>query len=234
VSFFADVNQPEPVHETSRRAIGRNVKLEQAENPVSKILFSSALGISLTIGCVAVYGDDSLSDEGLLNAVASLNQLVRVTENPVRMQPAAGTLCLPPGAQNHADFIPVRPWSGDRTPSARGSVPQPFMHVYVSQDGIHTMRAKESALFPVGTLILKRKFADESAGETVLYTGMLKRDKDYNTACGDWEFFTISGDGKTITARGRIESCITCHKRYSQSDFVTKLYPMRSGGPVLR
>lgn len=75
------------------------------------------------------------------------------------------------------------------------------------------------------TIILKQKLATPRSTTPELYTGMLKREKGFNPACGDWEFFTMSGDAQAVTARGRIESCMDCHKRYPQSDFVTKRYP---------
>ena len=92
------------------------------------------------------------------------------------------------------------------------------------------MRDKNAAVFPPGTVILKQKFRDAAVLEPLLYTGMLKREKGYNPACGDWEFFAVTGDGKSVTERGRVSSCMACHRRYSKSDFVTKEYPIRLPG----
>jgi hypothetical protein len=96
------------------------------------------------------------------------------------------------------------------------------------------MRKHDSTPFPIGTVILKQKLADAASRQAILYTGMLKRETSYNPECGNWEFFTITGGGEAVTSRGRMESCMDCHKQYSRSDFVTKGYPMRSRGSVLR
>ena len=39
---------------------------------------------------------------------------------------------------------------------------------------------------PEGTVILKQKLLGDEYGEVLLYTGMLKREKDFNPECGDW------------------------------------------------
>jgi hypothetical protein len=88
------------------------------------------------------------------------------------------------------------------------------------------MMKRDSTPFPPGAVVLKQKFEDSSARKTVLYTGMLKREAGYNPDCGDWEFFTLSGDRRSITARGRLETCMACHRDYAHSDYVTKAYPI--------
>ncbi|HXB59867.1 MAG TPA: hypothetical protein VNU95_09890, partial [Candidatus Acidoferrales bacterium] len=59
-----------------------------------------------------------------------------------------------------------------------------------------------------------------------LFTGMIKREVGYNPECGNWEFFTLPGDASKISARGKIQNCMECHKAYKSSDFVTKAYVM--------
>jgi hypothetical protein len=95
--------------------------------------------------------------------------------------------------------------------------------VFVTPGGANAMRDFRAEL-PFDTVILKRKYTIQNAKEPELYTGMFKREKGYNPDCGDWEFFTVSGDGKTIKSRGKLSRCIDCHKNYSSSDFVTKIY----------
>jgi hypothetical protein len=86
------------------------------------------------------------------------------------------------------------------------------------------MAKRDSTPFPVGSVVLKQKLDAANAQTAILYTGMLKRDKGYNPECGDWEFFTLGGDVRTVTSRGRLESCMSCHRNYAQSDFVSKQY----------
>ncbi|MGC4007281.1 MAG: cytochrome P460 family protein [Pirellulales bacterium] len=107
------------------------------------------------------------------------------------------------------------------------------VHVYVTSAGERTLRDGHGE-YPVGTVILKeklpgahrddvkRKAAAKSAPE--LFTGMLKREKGYHPECGDWEFFVVDGAAKQMQARGRIDSCVECHKDYKDTDFVTRTY----------
>lgn len=85
-----------------------------------------------------------------------------------------------------------------------------------------------SGLFPRGTIILKEKFGDADGRNTELFTGMVKRHPGYNPACGDWEFFTVSGNAAGVLSRGRLQVCMDCHLEYRKSDFVTKLYVQNS------
>ena len=78
--------------------------------------------------------------------------------------------------------------------------------------------------YPKGTIILKQKFTDEAAKNTEFYTGMRKRQAGYNPEAGDWEFFTLNRSGHTVTARGKIESCMDCHTKYKATDFVSRRY----------
>lgn len=40
---------------------------------------------------------------------------------------------------------------------------------------------------------------------------------------GDWEYAVLDRD-KRVLARGRIESCIECHRNDASTDFVTRAY----------
>lgn len=101
---------------------------------------------------------------------------------------------------------------------------QAELQVYVTSPGRRAIK-DGSVGFPLGTMILKQKFPGPYATSAELFTGMLKREKGFNPDCGDWEFFTLTGDGKTVTSRGRIESCMDCHKDFLKTDFVSRKYP---------
>ncbi len=152
----------------------------------------------------------SLSDADLLHLASDLKKLTRVTEEPAVMDGKTAVLCTMPL---------VRAAHSALTPKGENAL----IHVFVTPDGAAAMKER-TATFTAGTVILKQKFTSRSMKAPVLYTGMLKREKGFNPDCGDWEFFTLSGDAKTVTARGRLESCIKCHQDYPQSDFVTKNY----------
>lgn len=63
----------------------------------------------------------------------------------------------------------------------------------------------------------KNKFRDHP--ETVLgVAGMIKRAAGYDPEHGDWEYFN-SNEASEIT-QGKIASCIECHRRAANSDYV--------------
>ena len=97
------------------------------------------------------------------------------------------------------------------------------IHVYVSPDGEASLR-NGAIDYPIGTIILKQKLRGVRHDATELFTGMLKRESGYNPECGDWEFFTLTGDARRVIARGRIESCMDCHTAYADSGFVARDY----------
>lgn len=170
-----------------------------------RILFLILAFIFVTLN--RALADEPLSNESLAKLASNLTNFSRVTVKPVAMHPNVAADCVPP-FQDHSALVTNQ---------------QAVFHVYVTPDGVAAMK-KPEASFPSGTVILKQKFASPTSRATELYTGMLKREKNYNPDCGDWEFFTLSGDAKKVTARGKIESCMDCHKRYSHSDYVTKNY----------
>jgi hypothetical protein len=116
-----------------------------------------------------------------------------------------------------------------------------YVHVYVTNGEEKKIRTGEGT-YPVGTLIVKEKLpgplsdldvsstAKKPAKQTPplpeLFTVMLKREAGYHPECGDWEFMVVSGDMKQVLARGKLDSCVECHKGYKQTDYVTQLYPL--------
>ena len=107
-----------------------------------------------------------------------------------------------------------------------------FFDVYISQPGYPIILGGKGT-YPEGTVILKQKYSDKSAKTTELYTGMLKREKGFNTLGGDWEYFVVSGDGKKVSERGAIQSCMQCHEMYSSTDYVTRHYPLENVNTTL-
>jgi hypothetical protein len=98
-----------------------------------------------------------------------------------------------------------------------------WIDVYVTQAGYSVLK-QGKGIYPQGTMILKQKYTDPDRKKTDLFTGMLKRQKGYNPEVGDWEFFILNSTGKTVTALGRIESCIQCHAEFKDHDFVSRDY----------
>jgi len=167
---------------------------------------------SVVAAASCLFGADKDSPAVALPAEFRFDNLVRVTGRPTRLQPSVQTLCLPATAKfDHGNLVPQA---------------AAVAHVYVSPDAVEAMLKRDSTSFPVGSVVLKQKLDAANNQKVILYTGMLKRDKGYNPECGDWEFFTLSGDARTVSSRGRLESCMACHTNYAKTDFVTKQYPI--------
>jgi hypothetical protein len=96
------------------------------------------------------------------------------------------------------------------------------IHVYVASRGYDTMKTGKG-LYPRGTVILKEKFADAAGTKPVLFTGMLKHEKGYCAASGDWQFFVLNADATSITT-GDTRSCVGCHAPFRDTDFVSRSY----------
>ncbi len=100
-----------------------------------------------------------------------------------------------------------------------------FITVYVNNVGRKAMFSKEPRQFPEGSVIIKQKVGMYPEGrETLLYTIMIKRERGYNPAVGDWEFSVASGDGLQIQASGKLENCQACHRAKPDSDFIFRPY----------
>jgi len=172
----------------------------------------------LLLLCVIVIGCDedspAISSDPLTALATNLDGLKLVTPKRLRIDLALAVDCRQP-TEPPASI----PTAHDRLSSSG----QAEIQVYVTPEGVGAI--KGNGAFSVGTVILKQKFSTPSTNKAELFTGMLKREKGFNSNCGDWEFFTLSGDGQKVTSRGRLNSCMECHKEFAKTDFVSKRYP---------
>lgn len=77
--------------------------------------------------------------------------------------------------------------------------------------------------FPVGSIIVREKYSTlGSTPETVI--AMVKREKGFNDATGDWEFFVFNGRDMALTSRESVGSCATCHARAKETDWTFRTY----------
>ena len=74
--------------------------------------------------------------------------------------------------------------------------------------------------FPAGSIIVREKLSAPDAATPQLLAVMFKRAPGFNPKGGDWEFLTVDGSLKKITARQKKGSCLDCHSRQSGRDFV--------------
>jgi len=151
--------------------------------------------------------DQSAANEPLLDYLKQQHsEMIRITSEPYHVAWSGASFdCAP------VPTVPLSPHG------------EHWIHVFVTPAGTNVMRTGKG-VYPEGTVILKQKFLDRDGEKTELYTGMRKREKGYNVGAGDWEFFTLDGSGQTLTAGGKIESCMKCHARYSDTDFVSRQY----------
>ena len=98
---------------------------------------------------------------------------------------------------------------------------QRVITVYANKIGEKAMMM--GGTFPVGSIIVKEKL-DEHSMMPVLSTVMIKRKKGYNPKCGDWQFASTDAYATKVTADGKLESCMNCHKEQANKDFVFKTY----------
>ncbi|MBP7951118.1 MAG: cytochrome P460 family protein [Verrucomicrobiales bacterium] len=182
---------------------------------------STILSLLLVAGVTAA----PLTDEQLLGAVRQRKTgLEQLTPSPVQLHRRTALLCRPPTAQ-------------EMQQDAANPHGEKFALLFADKKGRPAAEGHEAA-HPEGTLLLKEKLpanvskqgvAPAAGSQPELFTGMLKREKGFSPECGDWEFFTVSGDAKTITSRGRLANCIDCHQRYPDQDFTSRaLIPPRS------
>ena len=82
--------------------------------------------------------------------------------------------------------------------------------------------------YPVGTVVVKHS---HNPAETVdMYTAMVKRGNNFDSANGDWEYFMLAGDGQIgmdngMEMRGNGATmmngmCLMCHSGASDKDYI--------------
>ena len=99
-----------------------------------------------------------------------------------------------------------------------------YISVYVNETGRAAMMSQLRPQFPTGSMIVKEKLSSKTSTTPELLTAMVKRDAGYNPESGDWEYMVLNDTAETITERGKLTSCQTCHHLYQKSDFVTRTY----------
>ena len=86
------------------------------------------------------------------------------------------------------------------------------------------MMEKRNPSFPVGSVIIKEKLPEKSSQTPELLTVMIKHEKGFNPATGDWEFMVVDGSGTKVTSRGKLENCQGCHLAKPRTDYIFRSY----------
>lgn len=170
--------------------------------------------VGLVLAAVAVDSqppqERTPDDAMLLKLTRERESMTRITREPYRVPGPLAGLCR--AATTEVEEMAT----ASRTPHS-----DRWIHVYATSSEKKRLETGRTG-YAVGSIILKEKLLNDS--DTELFTGMLKRKPGYNPDCGDWEFFVVSGDAKNVVARGRIESCMECHKAYPETGFVVRDY----------
>lgn len=146
--------------------------------------------------------------ELLCRLVADLNSLHRVTAAPHRMADSTATSCSVASYNTNIH-------EGENAPA--------YCHVYVTPGAREPMTTGRG-VYPRGSVIVKAKLNSERSSNAVLYTVMRKMPQGYDDKHGDWEYAVLDGSSKRVVARGKIDSCIECHKEHASADYVTRAY----------
>jgi hypothetical protein len=137
----------------------------------------------------------------------SYKNWTRVNAKPVKMESSIAAMCAP--------ALPTRKSSPHD---------DKFIVVYVNEIGRNIMLTEKNPQFPQGSAIVKEKLAAANSTSPELLTAMIKREKGFNPAGNDWEFFVLSGDAKSIQAQGKLDNCLACHTAKRSNDFIFRNY----------
>ncbi|MBX3063940.1 MAG: cytochrome P460 family protein [Anaerolineae bacterium] len=147
--------------------------------------------------------------------------LVKVTEQPHRFSSIyVMLLCrLPTELERQMAESPHGAPSKEATDEEFGHV---LLNVYVSApaEAIFRQLGKDQTpdQFPVGTVIVKEKIAEEDMSLDALGI-MIKHESGFNPAGGDWEYAYWEA-GKLTRDTSLLQNCQSCHSRQTQTDSV--------------
>ncbi len=94
--------------------------------------------------------------------------------------------------------------------------------IYVNDLGKAVSAAGSGFPYPVGTVLVKETYEETATGgkgAVTQVTAMVKRVTGYNPADGNWEYILLEPD-LTVSSRGQLSACITCHAAASDRDFI--------------
>ncbi len=153
--------------------------------------------------------NNRIADYEIANLIKTKTGLTNTTPLPIKLTDSQAWLCgTPLNTDIHGDA-----WAS-------------FL---VSTSAIKEWKAQAKE-YPEGTALVKTKYADAKGEKTLLHTLMLKREKGYNPDGGDWEYVVAGVDGN-VQARGKLTSCMECHRKYKATDCVA---PIHSPSPATK
>lgn len=172
-----------------------------------KCLFFVASGMFLLAGCLVEESQEKVSRSPAEKLVPSLiencESWAKAHQEPAVMDPATAGYCkhLTPG----------------ETIDISGPHAMKWIQVYVNETGEKAM--KERKTFPEGSIIAKKKLAEQDSQEAELYTVMRKSKKGTNPKMGDWEFMVFDKN-KALQTPLEDKKCMSCHTKVKDLDYV--------------
>jgi hypothetical protein len=92
--------------------------------------------------------------------------------------------------------------------------------VWVNPVGQSTMALERPIRFPVGSIIVREKFLHKDDAKPELLAVMVKHEKGFSRASGDWEYLLLDDSGSRVKSRQKKGSCNDCHSQVRHRDFV--------------
>lgn len=145
--------------------------------------------------------------------IAGYKSWTKANFEPVLMAPQVAILC---GVR----MLP----GGGHVYDKRNPHYEKFITVYVNDAGQKAMLSQKRPKFPAGSVIVKEKLSAKDSQSPELLTVMIKQQKGFNPANGDWEYMVLDGTGTKIEGRGRLENCQACHLANQNTDYVFRSY----------
>jgi len=98
-----------------------------------------------------------------------------------------------------------------------------YIDVFVNPEAYEEFITKKNPVFPIGTIIVKKKYLDykKDKSKIELYTVMTKKKYSDTLTISDWEFSVRDKNMKYIQDAD-IQKCQNCHWDYKSTDFVTR------------
>jgi len=135
----------------------------------------------------------------------------------------------------------VGPRTWDSNP-VNPHVPRVFK-LYVNPTGKAALLSMKATPFPVGSIVVKEKYVAPPMkkgdwapkplpknAKPELLTVMIKREKGFNPASGDWEYQVVSGDVSKVETKS-VDYCVKCHATATKQDYIFKRHSgLPSGG----
>lgn len=138
-----------------------------------------------------------------------------VTKTPHPVSPPALMFCAPPSTTQQLE--------NDR--KSHGPHANSAIVVRVSPTGREEFTSRKPV--PVGTVVVKEKYPHyfTNASPTAV-AFMIKREPGYDPEHDDWEYAYEDrpSEGQRKITRGKIESCINCHRLAKVSDYLDRRY----------